>query len=219
MKDTAKRPMVLYGTSGQALFVYDEVMRSGSGYEVVAFMDLDSEDGFEQYTQLPLISLETWKRDYADSSYMLLCPGTPSIRRKVAKEFCALGARFARHFDGDRTDAPWKAVDIGEGSYLGLNTLVGNCVKIGDHTQLMTNINVGHDVTIGDYVTIAPGAIVSGYVEIEDDVFIGAGAIISNGTPEKPIVIGQGAMLTAGTVAIRSVPPQTRIIGVPGRPL
>ncbi|CUH50736.1 acetyltransferase [Shimia marina] len=219
MTDRTKKKMVLYGTSGQALYVYEEITQADRGYEVVAFMDLGSEDGFEQHTQLPLISLETWKRDYVDTSDLLLCPGTPSIRRKVAEEFSALGARFAQHSDGDREEPPWKAIEIGVGTYVGPNTMLGNCVKIGEHTQLMINISIGHDVTIGDYVTIAPGAIVSGYVEIEDDVFVGAGAIISNGTPDKPIVIGRGSMLTAGTVVIRSVPPQSRILGVPGRPL
>jgi hypothetical protein len=48
-------------------------------------------------------------------------------------------------------------------------------------------------------------------IVVEDDVWIGATAIVTNG-----VRIGQGAVVAAGGVVTRDVPPPTVVAGVPG---
>jgi serine acetyltransferase len=97
-------------------------------------------------------------------------------------------------------------------------------VKIGK------NAWIGYDVvldtgfpqliTLGDNVTISMRATIIAHfkeersVTIEDDVFIGPGAILL-----PNITIGKGAVVTAGSVVNRSVPPQTMVQGNPALPV
>jgi hypothetical protein len=51
-------------------------------------------------------------------------------------------------------------------------------------------------------------------VQIEDDVYIGPGAIIL-----PNVRLGRGAVVTAGSVVSRSVPPMTMVRGNPAQPV
>jgi acetyltransferase-like isoleucine patch superfamily enzyme len=84
-------------------------------------------------------------------------------------------------------------------------TLTSN-VTIGKNFQANIYSYVGHDCTIGENVTFAPGVKCNGNVVIEDNVYIGTGAIIFQGKQGKPLRIGEGAVIAAGSVVTKSVP-------------
>ncbi|MFA5455701.1 MAG: hypothetical protein WC272_10325 [Sulfurimonas sp.] len=52
-------------------------------------------------------------------------------------------------------------------------------------------------------------------MHIEDHVYIGTGAIIHQGKPNKPLKIGKGAVIAAGTVVTKSVPDGMTVFGNP----
>ncbi len=108
---------------------------------------------------------------------------------------------------------------LGEGIILcPFTCITGNSI-IG--TQFQANIYsyVGHDCIIGDYVTFAPSVHCNGNTHIEDHVYIGTGAILRQGTPEKPLVIGRGAIIGMGAVVTKSVDAGVTVIGNPARPM
>ena len=72
---------------------------------------------------------------------------------------------------------------------------------------------------IGDLVTFAPGVKCNGNVTIEDHAYIGTGAIIKQGTPDRPIVIGEGAIVGMGAVVTKSVAAGSVVVGNPAKPL
>jgi acetyltransferase-like isoleucine patch superfamily enzyme len=78
---------------------------------------------------------------------------------------------------------------------------------------------VAHDCIIGDFVTFAPAVKCNGNVIVEDHAYVGTGAIIRQGTPNKPIVIGRGAVVGMGAVVTRSVAPGATVVGSPARPI
>jgi serine acetyltransferase len=75
-------------------------------------------------------------------------------------------------------------------------------------------------ITIEDGVSISIGAIIVAHfkefrgVRIERDAFIGPGAIIL-----PKVVVGHGAVVTAGSVVSQSVPPMTVVQGNPAVPI
>lgn len=101
---------------------------------------------------------------------------------------------------------------------------IGQNSSIGDDTQIHAN----GKVTIGDYVLIswdvnlignnyhAPGgkADPPGDIVIEDHVWIGCKVIVLKG-----VTIGRGAIIAAGAVVTRDVPPYTLAAGNPARAL
>lgn len=104
----------------------------------------------------------------------------------------------------------------------------GNNVGIGHYCVLNTDVVLGNDVMLAAHVgliskdahrsdivglTMFEGPrLDSGSVTVEDDVWIGFGAIILSG-----VTIGRGAVVAAGALVTKDVPPYSYVMGVPAR--
>lgn len=108
-------------------------------------------------------------------------------------------------------------IEIDEGAALSPFVSITSNIKIGKcfHANLYSYIE--HDCVIGDYVTFAPGVKCNGNIHIEDHAYIGTGAVIKQGTPDKPLVIGKGAIVGMGAVVTKSVPAGVTVVGNPAR--
>lgn len=106
---------------------------------------------------------------------------------------------------------------IGTGAIFCPNTMVTSNAKIGKFFQCNIYGYVAHDCVIGDFVTFAPGVRCNGRVHIEDYAYIGTNAIIREGTEEKPLRIGKGAVVGMGAVVTKDVPPGATVVGNPAR--
>lgn len=108
---------------------------------------------------------------------------------------------------------------IGQGAVLCPFTTITANAKIGQFFHANIYSYVAHDCVIGDFVTFAPNVHCNGRVVIEDHAYIGTGAIIRHGTPDRPIVIGKGAVVGMGSIVTKCVAPYTTVCGNPARPL
>ena len=77
----------------------------------------------------------------------------------------------------------------------------GLCVVIGRDAKIGENVMIAQGVTIGKRNGLMP--------TIEDDVEINANAVIIGG-----ITVGQGAVIGAGAIVLKDVPPFTTVVGV-----
>lgn len=109
------------------------------------------------------------------------------------------------------------AIEIASGAALSPFVTLTSNIKIGKcfHANLYSYVE--HDCVIGDYVTFAPSVKCNGNVHIEDHAYIGTGAVIKQGTPDKPLVIGKGAVVGMGAVVTKSVPAGVTVVGNPAR--
>jgi len=64
-------------------------------------------------------------------------------------------------------------IEIGEGSFIGANSILTTNIKIGKHALLNRGNHIGHDCEIGDYFSAMPGSIISGNVKIKNLVYLG----------------------------------------------
>lgn len=110
------------------------------------------------------------------------------------------------------------AVDAQEGLILCPFTTLTSNIRIGRHVHLNIYSYIAHDCIIGDFVTFAPRVSCNGNVIVEDHAYIGTGAVIKQGTPDKPLVIGRGAVVGMGAVVTKSVPAGVTVVGNPARP-
>jgi serine O-acetyltransferase len=96
------------------------------------------------------------------------------------------------------------AARIGPGLFIdhGMGVVIGETAELGE------------DVTIYQGVTLGGTSLLPGkrHPTIGDRVSIGAGATLLG-----PITIGQGSRIGANSVVLRSAPPDSVIVGIPGR--
>jgi UDP-N-acetylglucosamine acyltransferase len=81
-------------------------------------------------------------------------------------------------------------------------TQAGGTTRVGDDCYLMANSHVAHDCVVGNRVILVNGVLLAGHVHVGDGVLLAgmAGA-------HQFVRIGRLAMLGAGAIAIRDVPP------------
>ena len=107
-------------------------------------------------------------------------------------------------------------VSVNEGARLVLGSGYINMMVAIDCYE---EIRIGHDVAIGERVVIRDSdnhsigdAAEHAPIHIGDHVWIGLNAIILKG-----VQIGNGAVIAAGAVVTRDVPPRALVAGVPAR--
>ncbi len=128
--------------------------------------------------------------------------------------------RFAHWLWGKRLYilARWSAqinrfftgIEIHPGAVIGEGFFIdhGMGVVIGETSQIGNNVTLFHGVTLGG-VSAHKG---KRHPTIEDDVVVGAGAKILGA-----ITIGSRSRIGANAVVVKDVPPDSVVVGVPGR--
>lgn len=147
--------------------------------------------------------------------------GWRRLREAVLRPlFLSHGTRFRFDPDGQYS---FRNISVGDDVNLGLRPILSattSQIRIGNHVLF------GPDVSIfgGNHRIDLVGRFISTVTEaekhaendrgviIEDDIWIGARAIILDG-----VRIGRGAVVAAGAVVTRDVPPYTIVGGVPAR--
>jgi serine O-acetyltransferase len=115
--------------------------------------------------------------------------------------FARLISQISRHITGIEIHP---GATIGERFFIdhGVGVVIGETAEIGDNVLLYQGVTLGgtgHEKG-------------KRHPTIHDNVVIGAGAIVLGA-----IEVGENARIGAGSVVVKNVPPNTTVVGVPGR--
>ncbi|MDH1856837.1 acetyltransferase [Acinetobacter junii] len=207
----------IYGASGCGRSLMpvarQQLQRDGLTAELY-FID----DRFDQPTVWnghPAVNYATFQQLQASSKQVVIAIANSRIREKIALQLQQDEIKMWS-ICADNV-VLMDEVDLGEGSALSPFVTVTSNIRIGKcfHANLYSYVE--HDCLIGDYVTFAPGVKCNGNIHIHDHAYIGAGAVIKQGTPNQPLVIGQGAVVGMGAVVTKSVPAGVTVVGNPAR--
>lgn len=135
---------------------------------------------------------------------------------------------------------------IGAGSKVWINVQIRENAVVGENCILAKDVYIDLRVNIGDRCKVQNGVSVYSGVRLHDDVFVGpyvsftndriprafndtweiietvvenGASIGANATIICGVTIGEYAMVAAGSVVTRDVPPYTLVIGNPARPV
>lgn len=116
-----------------------------------------------------------------------------------------LSARLLSHLSRALT-----GIEIHPGANIGRRFFIdhGAGVVIGETTEIGDNVTIYHGVTLGGVSTERGKR----HPTVGDYVVIGNGSAVMG-----PLVIGRNSKVGAGSVVIRDVPPNSTVVGVPGR--
>jgi acetyltransferase-like isoleucine patch superfamily enzyme len=140
----------------------------------------------------------------------------------------------------------YAGVEIGSGFQSGHHVIVREGTRIGDQVAVWSNAVIDYGCVIGNRAKIHCNCYVAQFTELEDDVFLAPGVTIANdlfpGNPESAaamagpliragaqigvnatilpyVTIGAGAIVGAGSVVTRDIPPATVAYGHPAVPV
>lgn len=111
-----------------------------------------------------------------DEYEVLITVGDPKIREKIRNTLPKNTKYFT--FIHPTAQIMSKDVEIGEGSFIGANSIITTNVKIGKHSILNRGCQIGHDTVCGDFLSMMPGSIISGNCKIGDKVYLGTNSSI-----------------------------------------
>ena len=111
---------------------------------------------------------------------------------------------------GSHTTRFFTGIEIHPGAVIGDGFFIdhGMGVVIGETSEIGHNVTIYHGVTLGG-TSMSKG---KRHPTIEDDVVIGAGAKVLGA-----INIGRNSRIGANAVVVKSVPPESVVVGVPGQ--
>ncbi|MBQ3022824.1 MAG: acyltransferase [Clostridia bacterium] len=142
---------------------------------------------------------------------------TPMKKKMMAS--CGKDVSFGRGFDV----SGWENVSVGNDVSIGERCMFLTTrakIIVGDHVMFAPQVSV----VTGNHITDIPGRYMTNFTDSdkrpEDDqdvIFEGDNWIGANSTILKGVTIGYGAVVAAGAVVSKSVPPFSYVGGIPAK--
>lgn len=207
----------IYGASGFGKEVMPLVRQQFPNLNRENFVFIDDDNNASQLNGYAVLTFAEFIKIDALQKKVTIAIANSSIREKLVQK---LTDASIEHLDVKAGNIiSLDEVTLGEGSILCPFVCLTSNIQIGKFFHANIYSYIAHDCIIGDFVTFAPGVKCNGNIVIEDHAYIGTGVIIKQGTPDKPLVIGKGAIVGMGAVVTKSVPPGITVVGNPARPL
>lgn len=210
------KDLVIIGASGfarEVAWLVERINEENPTWNILGFVDANVELHNTAINGYPVLGGDEVLEAYSDK-YVVCAIAAPCIRKRIIRYIKEQipDMKFATLIDPSVVMSKWTS--IGEGSIVCAHAILSVNVRIGSHVIIDWNSTIGHDAVIGDYMTIYPSASISGCTTIDCCTEFGTGSQIIQGKKA-----GEYAVVGAGAVVVRDIPPACTAVGVPARPI
>ncbi len=197
------------GSSGKDL--YSLILEEGKekNWEEIIFINdarpIGSQMGIRQ---IPFdVFCSTYSRKDAK---IIIAVGEPSDRKMLYERVMDIGYELETYIHCRASVS--KFATISKGDVILNDVCISPMAKIGSNVWINGYSIVGHDVCIGNHCQISSQVIIAGHTLVGDSVFIGAGASV-----REEITVGDSSIISMGAVVLKTVKPETIVMGNPAR--
>jgi len=213
-KGVSLRKIVIIGAGGIGKLVVDiieECNKAQEEYDVLGYI-VDSQygsPGTVVYNR-PVLGGFDWLAKHAGEVEVICAVGPTETRLKLVKQAEVAGARFCNIINPLAYVSP--SVTMGVGNIVGAFVAFGPEVRLGNHVFINHSSAIGEEVTLEDFVTVSPLTNIARACNLATGSFVSVGVTIID-----KINVGEWSMIGGGSTIIRDVPPNTTVVGVPGK--
>ncbi len=211
------KKIIILGTGGTSIdildVVYDINKFYGSKiYQVLGFLDDDKSKLSREIDGIKILGSLASAKDYTQAFFVngIGNPTTFFLKEKIIAKTNVSLDRFITLIHPSANIS--KSAEIGLGSVIFQNVVVGSNAKIGKHVVILPNTVISHDDRVGDYTCIAGCVYISGAVSIGQTCYIGANASV-----KESLSIGEGSLVGMGSVVIVNVSSRSVYAGNPAK--
>lgn len=181
-------------------------------WDVIGYADRDPAKRGTRHAGHPVHgTLDDLIRDFYGRELWFFCAvGENSARAKIVRTAEGSGWKPATLMHPTAIVA--SNVEIGAGSYIGPVSVTSVNTRIGAHVIVDMHVSIGHDAVLSDFCSVYPGARISGCCRLGECAMVGSNATLLPGA-----VVGDRAVVGAGSLASGFVEPDTTVLGVPAR--
>ena len=180
----------------------------GKAWVIAGFLD-DNAAALKAFGDFAPVCPLAGHRPSADNLY-LAGLGMPTLKEQLVAPLVDAGAEFLTFV---HPQAHLGArVKLGKGVVVCPGAILSVDIEIGDFAMVNLNCTIGHDATLGPWTSLSAQCDITGHVRVADRVFMGSRASIIPGKS-----VGSRAIVGAGAVVVRDVPPDVTVVGIPAR--
>jgi sugar O-acyltransferase (sialic acid O-acetyltransferase NeuD family) len=178
-------------------------------HKIAGFLSADPRRLDGTSCQLPILAdPAAFMPDEGD--YLLLAIGIPGVRRHVAENLLARGAKFLAMIHPTAVVAESARIDLG--TVICPYAIVSDSAQAGRFTLLNYHASMAHDSVTGDYAVLSPYATLGGGAIAAEDSFLGLHATLGPG-----VSLGARAKIAAQSALLHDAPADSLAFGVPAR--
>lgn len=215
-----KKTLVIFGTSNILSDIFDCALANQLSVskivlhlpEEVGERDRTLADRLQDFSTIGDMPVVVQLDEFipAENEVYILGPTTPTRAVLAAEVQRRFAIKFTQLVHPTAYVSP--LARMGEGVFVGANSVVGPGAKLSDHVFVNRGVTIGHDTSIGSFSRIQPGSNLGGLSNIGKGVTVGIGATLI-----ERLVIGDDAFIGAGAVVTSDVATSVLVVGIPAK--
>lgn len=206
--------IVIIGAGGfarEVAWLIEEINIAQPEWNFLGYIDDNIKTHGTMINEFPVLGDFSWfETDVAQDVLAVCAIGDPIIREKLVRKANQYNVRFANLIHPSVRYS--RFIHFGEGIIICAGNNLTTNISIGSHVIINLDCTVGHDAIIEDYVTLLPSINVSGNTVLKRGCNIGTNSSIIPGT-----IVGEWAVLGAGAIVTKDIPPCCVAVGMPAK--